>query len=486
MAETSGGDKAGLPHPETGAAGRAPAPPPAGTMEKARALHRTRSVRWGYIWALWCAVMWGAWYLPGTAVWSAPPFGAMAFATRAEFLMSAAVITTLSSVSVLLFLFVWLATLEKLGEYRRTLRRVSKISKWYFLAAVFGGPCALFGSYLAIGFVGPIFAAVAALLYPIVGATLARLWYSEKITLRAAFGILAIVVGGISIFIPGIMGETAATSDLVWIGYLGGAMAAFGWGVEGAIAGRVLDVTDPDVGITIRFTAEVICWLVLILPGATLLFDMPVAETITATFNFWALIWLLLAGLSFGFCYVAWYKSFPLIGVGRGQAIGALYGVFAVIFLAAFAFQFPQWNFLLGLALTIGGSFLMITESSEIVEVVRDPVRKPAGFDAARTRMPSGDRVHLKGFILRLLEAAAERGMWDYEIMAAVTREYGYAGAYWQGEVRVTLTDLYSGALVTELEDDLDDGRYFGPGKILMKFRLSALGIERMRDTGLY
>jgi len=277
-------------------------------MDQARALHRSRSVRWGYIWALWCAVFWGAWYLPGTAVWSAAPFRFMSFDTVDEFLLAAAVITAFNAVGVLLFQLLWLASLNKLGEFWRTLVRFTTISKWFFLAAIFGGPCALFGSYLAIGFVGPIFAAVAALLYPIIGATLARFWYNEKISLRAAIGILVIVGGGVTIFVPGLFSETAQTNDLVWIGYLGGAMAAFGWGVEGAVAGRALDVTDPDVGITIRFTAEALYWVFLLLPGAALVYDAPVLEMVQATFNFWAILWLLLAGLTFGFCYVAWYK----------------------------------------------------------------------------------------------------------------------------------------------------------------------------------
>jgi drug/metabolite transporter (DMT)-like permease len=453
-------------------------------MDRARALHRRRSVRWGYIWALWSAVLWGAWYLPGTAVWSTPPFRFMSFETIDEFLLAAAVITAFNAVGVLLFQLLWLASLNKLGEFRRTLVRFT-ISKWFFLAAIFGGPCALFGSYLAIGFVGPIFAAVAALLYPIIGATLARLWYNEKITLRAAIGILIIVVGGVTIFVPGLFAETAQTSDLVWIGYLGGAMAAFGWGVEGAVAGRALDVTDPDVGITIRFAAEVIYWVFLLLPGAAFFYGAPVLEMVLATFNFWAILWLMLAGLAFGFCYIAWYKSFPLIGVGRGQAIGALYGVFAVIFLAIFAFQFPDWNFLLGLTLTVGGGFLMITESSEVVEVVRAPSDRQMRAGAIEQDTTTASDLHMKGFILSRLAAAGETGLWDYEIMQMVFEEYDRAGAYWKGEIRATLTDLFSGALVHEVVDDLDDGRYFGNGKILMKFRLSPFGAARMAETRL-
>ncbi len=342
-----------------------------GVLARARTRYRDRSVRWGYIWALWCAVLWGAWYVPGSAVWHELPYAEMAFATPQEFLVAAAVITTFNAVAVLLFLFLWTGALEKWREYGRTLRRFRSLSKWYFLAAVFGGPCGLFGTYLAIGYIGPVFAAVAALLYPIVGATLARLWYRENITARAALGILVIVAGGVTVFAPGILGEVSGSGTGAWLGYLGGAMAAVGWGVEGAIAGRALDVSDPDVGITIRFTAEAFYWVFIILPLIGLFAEVPVMPIVVATFDSGTLTWLMLGGLAFGFCYVSWYKSFPLIGVGRGQAIAAFYGVFAVVFLAVFTLSFPDWNFLLALALTVTGGFLMITEGSEAIEVVR-------------------------------------------------------------------------------------------------------------------
>lgn len=338
-----------------------------------KAAFRARSIRWGFIWALWCAVLWGAWYVPGAAVWQEQPFAAMNMDDTRQFLTAAAVITSLNAVAVLFFLFLWLVTLEKFSDFGRTLRQVRRISKWYFAAAVFGGPMAIFGSFLAMGYVGAVFAAIAGLLYPIVGASIARVWYHEKITLRAALGILVIIGGGIAIYAPGILGEVsdAAASHNAWLGYLGGAMAALGWGVEGALAGRALDVTDPDCGITVRFTAEVSYWLCLVLPALALFGDIDVIELMLATLNLKAITWLMLAGITFGFCYVSWYKSFPLIGVGRGQAIAALYGAFAVVFLAAFTLQFPAWNFILGLLLVVGGAFLMFTERSDVLEVVR-------------------------------------------------------------------------------------------------------------------
>jgi drug/metabolite transporter (DMT)-like permease len=340
-------------------------------LSNARAQLHTRSIRWGFAWALWCAILWGAWYVPGTAIWYERPYVNMNVDHTGTFMMAAAVITMFSAISVLLWLVVWTGVLGKWAEFGRTLRQLRFISKWYFLAAIFGGPMAIFGSYIAIGYVGPVFAAIAALMYPIVGAITARLWYAEKITARASLGIAIIIAGGVAVYAPGIFAELSGTGPGKLLGYLGGLMAAVGWGLEGAVAGRALDVTDPDVGLPVRFFAETLYWVVLIVPAIALFTDLPVGNVIAQTFNPWAIVWILLAGLTFGFCYVAWYKAFPLIGVGRGQAFAALYGVFAVIFLAVFAGQIPGWNFVIGLALTIVGGFVMYTERSEVLEVIR-------------------------------------------------------------------------------------------------------------------
>lgn len=93
-------------------------------------------------------------------------------------------------------------------------------------------------------------------------------------------------------------------------------------------------------------------------------------------------------------------------------------------------------------------------------------------------------KIHMKGFILRRLEQSPS-GMWDYEIADEVLSEYEYQGAYWKGEVRLALTDLYSGGLVEDLEDKLDDGTYFQADKLLVKYKLTEFGRERMKQTGL-
>ena len=93
-------------------------------------------------------------------------------------------------------------------------------------------------------------------------------------------------------------------------------------------------------------------------------------------------------------------------------------------------------------------------------------------------------KLHMKGYLLCLLDEHRD-GLWDYEIAQKMLAEYQHSGAYWHGEIRASLTDLFSGALLEEVEDRLDDGEYFGAGKVLVKFKLSPFGRKRMLETGL-
>jgi len=42
-----------------------------------------------------------------------------------------------------------------------------------------------------------------------------------------------------------------------------------------------------------------------------------------------------------------------------------------VVFLSIFTLTLPEWHFLISLALTIIGGFIMFTERAEILEVIR-------------------------------------------------------------------------------------------------------------------
>lgn len=94
-------------------------------------------------------------------------------------------------------------------------------------------------------------------------------------------------------------------------------------------------------------------------------------------------------------------------------------------------------------------------------------------------------KLHMKGRILQLINEQQDKGIWDWQVTDAVMGEYGLSGAYWRGNTRVTLTDLFSSGIIESVEEELDDQAYFGLGRVLFKFRLNDFGRQRMLDTAL-
>ncbi|WP_338923292.1 hypothetical protein V0M98_14990 [Pseudomonas silesiensis] len=95
------------------------------------------------------------------------------------------------------------------------------------------------------------------------------------------------------------------------------------------------------------------------------------------------------------------------------------------------------------------------------------------------------NKLHMKGRILQLINDQQDVGIWDWQITDALMSEYGISGAYWRGNTRVTLTDLFSSGIIESVEEKLDDQAYFGAGRVLFKFRVNEFGRQRMRDTAL-
>lgn len=337
-------------------------------------------VRWGFIWAIVCAVLWGLGYVALSMLWIVPPYGGWLIFPEgsAGYLVATIVITAIQAIAFSVLLsFVWVGGHWKFGDLPRTIQ-FFKVSKWYALAAAFGGPIAIFGSTLAIGYVGAAFAASAALLCSVVGAITARLWYGENISRRAWTGIFLIIIGGVFIWNPSqMLAEimNPAAPEGIWLGYLGGLMSAIGWGMEGAVAARALDVTDADTGLVVRFMAEALLWIFILWPVAMLVFGFnTMVNVIVATFSSPSfIIWITIVSLSLGVCYIALYKSYPLIGVGRGLSVSTLYVPFAIVSLYIFMGVPVAWWLILGSSIAILGTFVMYWESGDsLLECTRD------------------------------------------------------------------------------------------------------------------
>ncbi|MCQ6963791.1 hypothetical protein [Methanolobus chelungpuianus] len=329
-------------------------------------------IKWGFLIGIICAVLWGLAYVALTVVWMVPPFDTMsAFPEGAMGMLvaAAAMMTVQITIAFIILSLFYLGGTGKLADLPRTIR-TTKISKWYAFAGALGGPFAIYGSVLAVGYVGAAFSASAALLTAVVGAFVAKLWYGENITKRAWMGIGIMVIGGIFILNPiQTLAEITNPSapEGMWLGYFGAFAATIGWGLEGAIAGRVIDLTDSDTGLHTRFVGEVLVWSVVIWPIYMLLLGPGVVITaLAATISSPSfLIWAAIIGLTANFSYVFMWKTYPLIGVGRGMSISTLYVLFAIIGLYVFMGIPTAWWIIVGAGLAMAGIFVMYGDSGE-------------------------------------------------------------------------------------------------------------------------
>jgi len=331
-----------------------------------RKANTKKRVQLGYIMALLCAVFWGIWYVPGNLCFSLTPFTEMSifaeYSANTAGILQAILITGLNALFVVLALLFWCGGLGKFKEMKRSIVELKCCTKYYFAGAIFGGPMAILGTYIASYFIGAGFSAVSALCYPIIGMILSVVWLKQKMSHRAITGLFVILAGGIIIYSLSLWNDIQS-GNLNVIGYLGGLMAIVGWGIEGAVAGKGLDVSEPDVALTLRFVMECVIWWVIAIP-VLLICGVPILDGIAGIFEPTTLLVLIMMGITFGLCYVTWYKSFPLIGVGRGQAVGSLYGLMAVVFLWMFTGSF-EWTYVVGAIVCIVGTFLLFTEKTD-------------------------------------------------------------------------------------------------------------------------
>ncbi len=332
-------------------------------------------VKWGFIWALLTAVMWGIGYVPLQAIWGVEPLSVLYNFEDpdAGYLVGSYLDAFVQALMFgLLLTCIWATTTGKIREYKRVVTN-RKILKWLFFGALCGGPTAIFGSALATGYIGATFAASMALLSCVVGALVARVFNHEKFSMKAIIGIIVILVGGIVILNPSEMIENIthpASEGNVMLGYLGAIMSIIGWGVEGNLSIRALNVTDADASLPVRFSIEFVFWCIVMLPLLLVIVGPDkFIDCMAQTFGSAALLfWMAICALSLGFCYAAQYKAFPLIGVGRTLCLCNMYVPVSMI--ALFVFLGQELNILLiiGSIIAISGTFIMYWEKNPDAE----------------------------------------------------------------------------------------------------------------------
>ena len=333
------------------------------------AKEKKNRVKWGFIWAIACAVMWGIGYVPLQAIWGIEPLSVLYNFENPDtgYLVGSYLDAFVQAMMFgIILTVVWAGATGKFREYKRVVTN-RKILKWLFFGALCGGPLAIFGCALATGFIGASFAASVALLSCVVGALVARVFNHEKFSIKAIIGIIVIVIGGVVILDPVTMINEIthpASEGNIALGYIGAFMSVIGWGVEGNLSIRALNITDADASLPVRFSIEFVFWVIIMLPLLCLIVGPDTfVDCMVQTFSAGPfLFWMAICALSLGFCYAAQYKAFPLIGVGRTLCLCNLYVPVSMIALAVFLGAPLNILLIIGSVIAIAGTFIMYWE----------------------------------------------------------------------------------------------------------------------------
>ena len=202
--------------------------------------------------------------------------------------------------------------------------------KWLVLSSAVGGPIGMTGYVMAVNYMGASIGAVASAIYPAIGTVLAYLLLKEKVKWYQWIFLAATLLG-----VFGLSYSPSLNVENFWLGLLGAAMCAFGWGIEAVILAKCLknDTIKDEYALNIRQLVSALIYGAIILPfvgGWHLtanLFTSPTGMLLPT---------LAIAALCATISYLLYYKTIGKIGASKAMALNITYTAWAIVFTVIF------------------------------------------------------------------------------------------------------------------------------------------------------
>ncbi len=218
----------------------------------------------------------------------------------------------------------------KLGDFFRTIK--TKPGVVMMAAALIGGPIASTAYVVALQMAGSIVIPIAALC-PAIGAILARVLFKQTLNGRMLLGI------GVCFAASLMIASTSLGSDApegLALGLAIGFIAAFGWGLEGCVAGYGTSMIDYQIGITIRQVTSGLSNLLILVPLFGLVagggLGLSRGLIFAALTDGSSMIWFAVSGLFAMFAYSLWYKGNSMCGAALGMACNGAFSFWGPFF----------------------------------------------------------------------------------------------------------------------------------------------------------
>lgn len=217
----------------------------------------------------------------------------------------------------------------KLGDFFKTLK--TKPGLIMIGSALIGGPIAGIAYVIALQKGGSMVIPIAAL-NGAIGAILGRVLFKQELNKRMMLGIAICILAS---FLIGATSLGESAPEGLFIGILIALIAAFGWGLEGCVAGFGTSMIDYEIGITIRQCTSAIANLCIIMPilffidgGNFATYGSFLSQGITDS----SVIFLMISGLFTLFTFAFWYKGNSMCGAALGMACNGTYSFWGPFF----------------------------------------------------------------------------------------------------------------------------------------------------------
>lgn len=223
-----------------------------------------------------------------------------------------------------IFSFIFNAFKGNLKNVWKALR--SKSGKYVVLAAVIGGPIGMTGYVLAVNYMGAAIGAVASAIFPAVGSILACIFLKEKMKWYQWLFLIITLLG-----VYGLSYSPEIQFVNFWLGILGAAMCAFGWGIEAVILAKCLkdaEISD-EYALQIRQTTSALTYGIVILP---ILNGWGFTANLFTSGTGWLIPIIAVAGLFATVSYLFYYKAISKIGASKAMALNVTYCAWAIVF----------------------------------------------------------------------------------------------------------------------------------------------------------
>ena len=217
----------------------------------------------------------------------------------------------------------------KLADFFRCIK--TKPGVVMIICAICGGPIASAAYIIALQMAGSIIIPITALC-PALGALLSRLLFKQKLNPRMIIGILICLTATMMI---GWSSLQEGARDGAILGCAIAFIAAFGWAVEGCVAGFGTTVIDYEIGITIRQWTSGLINLAILLPIVCIIGgNMALAPELTfkAFASAPSMIFFVVSGFFALFAYSLWYKGNSMCGTALGMACNGAYSFWGPFF----------------------------------------------------------------------------------------------------------------------------------------------------------